>query len=232
MSAAPKKKAPESKPADDTGLYIIIVFVVIGILFFGMTALFDPKYINIEYFFSRLFAVLGPIGRGLVSAHTWFVVGIVSSIMSIFCLAIIIFSAVRMREIQNFEKFEIDHEIGLALARDNEIEALINPRWKYVLSLIESPSESDWRMAIIEADSMMDELLIEKGFSGDTLGERLKNARGDAFMTIDNAWAAHEVRNRIAHSGSDYSLSQLESRRVMRLYETVFEEFGLLKVVS
>lgn len=226
--AAPKKKgAHEAPPANDNGLYIIIIFVIIGVVMFGMGALFDVKFINIEHFFSRLSDVLGPIGRTLGARHTWFVVGVVSSILSVFCLIIIIFSAVRMREIQNFEKFEIEHEIGLALARDNEIAEKQNPRWKYVLSLIESPSESDWRMAIIEADSMMDELLIDKGYSGDSLGERLKNARSDAFMTIDNAWAAHEVRNQIAHSGSDYTLTQLESRRIMRLYETVFEELGL-----
>ncbi|MDQ5971521.1 MAG: hypothetical protein QG566_467 [Patescibacteria group bacterium] len=225
--AAPNKK-PEAKPADDTGLYIIIIFAIIAVVIFGMGTLFDLKFINIEYFFSKIFTVLGPIGRALVDTHTWFVVGVVSSIISVFCLAVIIFSAVRMREIQNFEKFEIEHEISLALARDQEISDKENPRWKYVLSLIESPSESDWRMAIIEADSMLDDLLIEKGYSGDSLGERLKNARSDAFMTIDNAWAAHEVRNKIAHSGLDYSLTQLESRRIMRLYETVFEELGLL----
>ncbi len=227
MAAPFKKKAPAENKQSDLGLYIIIIFAVIGVVLFGMGALFDVKFINIEYFFSRLFTVLGPFGHALVARHTWFVVGVVSSILSVFCLAIIIFSAVRMREIQNFEKFEIEHEIGLALARDNELAEMQNPRWKYVLSLIESPSESDWRMAIIEADSMMDELLIDKGYSGDSLGERLKNARSDAFITIDNAWAAHEVRNKIAHSGSEYTLTQLESRRIMRLYETVFEELGL-----
>ncbi|MCC6323192.1 hypothetical protein IT400_00185 [Candidatus Nomurabacteria bacterium] len=224
---APGKK-PESKPADDTGLYIIIIFAIIAVVIFGMGALFDPKFINIEYFFNKIFTVLGPIGRALVDRHTWFVVGVVSSILSVFCLAVIIFSAVRMREIQNFEKFEIEHEISLALARDQEISNRENPRWKYVLSLIESPSESDWRMAIIEADSMLDDALIEQGYSGDSLGERLKNARSDAFMTIDNAWSAHEVRNKIAHSGLDYPITQLESRRIMRLYETVFEELGVL----
>jgi hypothetical protein len=225
--AAPAKKA-ESKPATDIGLYIVMIFAFIGMVVFGMGRLFDPKFINIEYFFSKIFTVLGPIGSAIFNPHTWFVVGVVSSIISVFCIAVIVFSAVRMREIQNFEKFEIEHEISLALARDAEVSDRENPRWKYVLSLIGSTSESDWRMAIIEADSMLDELLIAKGYSGDTMGERLKNAQSSAFMTIDNAWAAHEIRNKIAHTGSDYPLSQLESRRVMRLYETVFEELGLL----
>lgn len=222
------KKPVEEKKSSDLGLYLIIIFVIIGFVIFGMGALFDPKFINIEYFFNRMSDVLGPFGRALVSRHTWYVVGIVSGSISIFCMGIIIFSAVRMREIQLFEKFEIDHEIALAMARDKELSDKENPRWRYVLGLIESASESDWRIAIIEADSMLDELLIEKGYSGDSLGERLKNAQSDAFATIDNAWKAHDIRNKIAHGGSDFPLSQLESRRIMRLYETVFEEFGLI----
>lgn len=228
MADAKKKPGDESKPQSDFGLYIIIIFAVLGFVFFGMGALFDVKFINIEYFFDKLLVVLGPVGRGLVSSHTWYIVGIISSILSIFCIGIIVFSAVRIREIQLFDKYEIEHEIALALARRKELSSGENPRWKHVLGLIESPSESDWRMAIIEADSMLDELLQDKGYSGDTLGERLKSARSDSFASLDNAWAAHEVRNKIAHSGSDFSLSQLEARRIMRLYETVFEELGLL----
>ena len=222
------KKPVEEKKSSDLGLYLIIIFALIGFVMFGMGALFEVKFINIEYFFNRALFILGPLGKALISRHTWYVVGIVSSIISIFCIGVIVFSAVRMREIQLFEKFEIEHEIALAMARDKEIADKENPRWKYVLHLIESPTESDWRMAIIEADSMLDDALIEKGYSGESLGERLKNAQNDAFSTIDNAWKAHEVRNKIAHSGSDFPLSQLESRRIMRLYETVFEELGVI----
>jgi hypothetical protein len=222
------KKPVEEKKSSDLGLYLIIIFAILGFILFGMGALFDVKFINIEYFFNQALAYLGPFGRALVSRHTWYVVGVVSSIISIFCIGVIVFSAVRMREIQLFEKFEIEHEISIAMARDKEIADKENPRWKYVLRLIESAVDSDWRMAIIEADSMLDDALIERGYSGESLGERLKNAQSDAFASIDNAWRAHEVRNKIAHSGSDFPLSQLESRRIMRLYETVFEELGVI----
>ncbi len=228
--AVKKKPAAggEGEGSGDTGLYIIIAFVVIAFVVFGMGALFNVRFLNIEYFFDKISGVAGPVGRAIVSAHTWNIIFNISAAISVFCIALIIFSTVRMYEIQQMEKQELDHEIGLALARDHEIEQKENSRWRYILGLVESESESDWRIAILEADSMMDELLQEKGYSGDTLGERLKNARSDAFLTIDNAWEAHEVRNKIAHSGSDFALSQLESRRTIRLFETVFEEFGVV----
>jgi hypothetical protein len=100
-----------------------------------------------------------------------------------------------------------------------------NPRWKYVLSLVESSSPSDWRIAIIEADSMLEELLEERGYAGDTLSEKLKDA---SFVNVDSAWEAHKVRNEVAHKGIDFPLSQIETRRTMRLYENVFEEFNVI----
>ena len=48
--------------------------------------------------------------------------------------------------------------------------------------------------------------------------------KGD-FKTIDAAWEAHKIRNAIAHEGSDFLLSQRESKRVIELYGLVFKKF-------
>ncbi len=225
------KKKPEAHgegAPSDAGLWILIVVALFGVGIFGMTQLFTPQYLNLEFAFSKFSTVGGPIIDALFSAHTWYVVGIISSILSIFFISVIIFSLVRMREIQLHEKEEIAHEIAIAMAKDAEISKNENPRWRYVLGLVESDAESDWRVGIIEADSILDDLMKEKGYSGTSLGERLTSARGDAFMSLDNAWEAHTVRNRISHDGSNFPISQLEARRVIRLYETVFEEFSII----
>ena len=60
------------------------------------------------------------------------------------------------------------------------------------------------------------------------LGNKLKEvARGD-FESIDEAWEAHKIRNIIAHSGSDYILTQREAKRVIDLYTKVFTELKLI----
>lgn len=222
------KKKPEHPPSSDGGLWIIGVIVLLGTVVFGANALFNPQFINIEYFFGKIANTVGPIIYALGDAHTWQVLGNISAVLSIFFICIIVFSLVRMREIQNHEKEEIKHEISIALARDAEEASKINPRWKYILDLIGSDSQNDWRIAILEADSMLDELLQERGYEGDSLGERLKGARNNSFANLDNAWEAHEIRNKIAHAGSEFSLTQIESRRTIRLFETVFDEFGAI----
>jgi len=190
--------------------------------------LFEPTYLNIEYVFNKIVHFLNPIIAFFSDRDTWVTIGFISSLLSIICIAIIIYSLVRLREIQIFDKHEIDHEINVALAKDRETERTSNPRWHYILTLIESSNESDWRVAIIEADTMLEEILREKGFTGETLSELLEAARESGYATIQNAWDAHLIRNQIAHQGSSYPLSQVEGRRTIKLYQNFFEEVRVI----
>lgn len=100
-----------------------------------------------------------------------------------------------------------------------------NARWMHILQLLESYNQNDWRQAIIEADIILEEMLEKMGYDGSTIGDKLKNVEASDFLTLNQAWEAHKIRNRIAHSGSEFKISQDESRRVIGLYQEVFEEF-------
>jgi len=98
-------------------------------------------------------------------------------------------------------------------------------RWEHVLELVRSDNPNDWRLSILEADIMLDELVSRMGYKGEGLGEKLKNIEKPDFRTLDDAWEAHKVRNIIAHRGSDYVLTQREANRIITLFTRVFEEF-------
>ena len=61
---------------------------------------------------------------------------------------------------------------------------------------------------------------------GENLGERLKSVGKDRFKSLDDAWEAHLVRNKIAHEGLKFDITKREAQRVIYLYEKVFREFG------
>lgn len=103
-----------------------------------------------------------------------------------------------------------------------------NPRWEEVLRLLGSENPNDWRLAILEADIILDELVERMGYKGDTLGDKMKNIEKSDFRPLDEAWEAHKVRNILAHRGSDYILTKREARRVIDLYARVFEEFHFI----
>lgn len=190
--------------------------------------LFETPSLNIEFIFQKIYSLAKPIFNFIIDPHTWAVIGIISMILSIIFLAIIIFSLVRIREIQLDDKREMDHEINEALRREKARQQSENPRWHYILTLSEGTNESDWRVAIMEADSMLEESLKEKGVPGDTVAELLEAARSDGYSYIQDVWDAHLIRNRIAHEGSDFPLSQVETRRVMKLFQNFFEEIGVI----
>lgn len=103
-----------------------------------------------------------------------------------------------------------------------------NPRWERVLSHTLSANENDWRLAIMEADIMLADLLETMSLPGDTIGDKLKAIEKSDFLTLDNAWEAHKVRNLIAHEGMNHKITQKEVNRVIDLYKTVFEEFRII----
>lgn len=105
------------------------------------------------------------------------------------------------------------------------MEAYTNKKWERVIDHINSPHDSDWKLAILEADIMLDELLNKMNYKGETMGEKLKQVERSDFTTIDLAWEGHKVRNAVAHEGSEYQITQREAERIIKLYEAVFREF-------
>ncbi len=92
---------------------------------------------------------------------------------------------------------------------------------------ISSPNPNDWKLAIIEADIVLDDTLKQRGYTGVSLGERLKSISPQQLATLNDAWEAHKIRNRIAHDGADFVLTQRIAEDTINRYRRVFAELGV-----
>lgn len=110
--------------------------------------------------------------------------------------------------------------IGLAT-----VESAGSRQWSNIEKYMNSHNPSDWRLAILEADILLYDMLEQIGFQGDTIGDKLKSIEPASFNTLDDAWRAHKVRNMIAHEGSNYELNYAEARKAINSYKKVFDEF-------
>lgn len=99
-------------------------------------------------------------------------------------------------------------------------------RWNTVIGYMQGKEEAIWRIGILEADNLLDEILHDRGYQGLTLADKLKMTN---FNTLDLAWAAHKIRNRIAHDGSRFALSERIARNTIELYRAVFKEFKIFE---
>jgi hypothetical protein len=118
--------------------------------------------------------------------------------------------------------------VGGEVETNSEISIVENPKWKLVLEHINSEDANKWKLAILEADIILSELLDNLHLPGEGVGEKLKSVEESDFGHIEEAWEAHKIRNAIAHQGSDFLLTQKEAKRVIKLYESVFEEFEII----
>ena len=189
------------------------------------------NFINIEYFFNKVFDILdairslfvtGEIGEGIISPgliSAYALWKIIASILIILFLFGISYLIVRIRELKKAEQERFQGYFVSELE-----DAPKNARWEKVVQLFESNNSSDWRLAIIEADTMLEDLVIHLGYDGNTLAERMKKIEPADFPTLQDAWEAHIVRNKIAHEGLDYRLPEREAKRVRLLFEKVFTD--------
>ncbi|HET8574734.1 MAG TPA: hypothetical protein VFM02_01005 [Candidatus Paceibacterota bacterium] len=159
------------------------------------------------------------------------------SFLSIFFMLVIIYVVIQrnrlfMREnalhkTESEEPKKVEEEKKEEEGEEKE-EKSSHPRFDRVLEHLNAGNEAQWRVAIIEADNILYEILRRAGFPGETLGEMLTNANPQAFRTLEDAWEAHKIRNMIAHQGFDFRLNRHEAHRVINLYKKVFEEFDYL----
>ncbi|MFC1775474.1 hypothetical protein ACFLY0_01310 [Patescibacteria group bacterium] len=187
---------------------------------------FTAPFINIEYFFNKAYelfkgtpGVISDINATDISVYINYLQTALS-ILSILLIAGIIYSVVRIYEIRNQEAAK--YHFAEPVRKDAGVK---HERWEVVENHLNSNNAAEWRLAIIEADSILDDMVKKMGYDGESLGERLKAVEVSDFNSVQSAWEAHKVRNQIAHEGAGFELTQREAKRIIGLYESVFKEF-------
>ena len=140
--------------------------------------------------------------------------------------ALIIYCCIRMFQIRQTERRRFAALQQTVTAHDVPKTQL---RWARILEESNSENERTWRLAILEADIMLNELLDVLAYKGETIADKMRGVDRANFNTIDLAWEAHRFRNQIAHEASPHLLNAREVRRVIGLYERVFKEFKFVE---
>ena len=157
----------------------------------------------------------------------WAVFSVIAIVLSLIFLVGFIYSKIRLTQMYEIMEQNVKDEEAMWAAR-HEAPDTRNARWDNIQQKVAENSPESWRIAIIEADIMLDETLTQAGYVGQSLGEKLKTANPQSFTTIQDAWEAHKVRNEIAHTGSDFVLTQKTAKETLLRFERVFKEFDVI----
>lgn len=85
------------------------------------------------------------------------------------------------------------------------------------------------KIAIIEADKLVDNILKKGGIKGSTLGERLRNTEKLVPREVySNMWEAHKVRNMIVHD-DDFDIKKVDRDLVIWRMKKFLMSLGVFK---
>ena len=215
--AKPAAKPAGKPPASSSGASIYSVngseILVLIVLFLILTALVGAVYgfgeegSVVSNFFQKLHGVV-------VTTAT---------VVSMVAILIAVYAYMRLGEIISAET----KKLGLALTWNSERKQK-NERWERVETYMTSLNPSDWKIAILEADNILDQVVERMGYKGTTLGERMKHIEASDFPYLEETWTAHKTRNAIAHKGTDYELTRSDAEQTINIYHRVFKELGYL----
>lgn len=90
--------------------------------------------------------------------------------------------------------------------------------WNKIKARLATGLEAEYKLAVLEADSVMDDVLKRMGFGGMSLGERLDKLTAVSLPNLDEVRLAHQTRNNIVHD-PDYRLSLDEAKKTLAIFE-------------
>ena len=94
-------------------------------------------------------------------------------------------------------------------------------QWAKVLKRLETGKEADYKLAVIEADGLLNDILKKMGYKGETMAKILEQLDSTVLPDIEQIWEVHKIRNKVVHD-PDYELSLEQARKVLGIYEKSF----------
>lgn len=102
----------------------------------------------------------------------------------------------------------------------------VNKRWKNIIKRIESGLESDYKLAIIEADDLLRQSFENRGYEGETFEELANKADKRIMPNFNDILEAHAVRNSVVYN-SDYKLDLQEAKKILSEYEKAIKSISI-----
>lgn len=100
-------------------------------------------------------------------------------------------------------------------------------RWMKIESQLDNKNTDSYTLSILNADSLLDKALKEKGIAGKTMGERMKQMQGK-WTNGNGLWAAHKIRNKIAHEPETLNLDYARTKQALVAFKQALKDVGAI----
>lgn len=101
---------------------------------------------------------------------------------------------------------------------------MVQSKWAEIITM-QNSGPSGLKSALMEADKLLDYCMIGKGFTGETMGDRLKSG-GSQFSNLNAVWGAHKLRNQLAHE-VEHDLVPEQVKHAIQVLGNAIRELGI-----
>lgn len=186
-------------------------------------------WLNLEYFFNKFFDFLenfAPRVAEIIHRVTGFGYGFLKYVA--FALILVgvggvIYLLIKLFEMKTRKKVyfsDFFESTETALARKET--------WDGIKRRLESGTDDDWEMAVVEADTLVDGIMTRIGYRGLTLGDKIKSIDEKNFANLKVLWEAHVARKLINEGGPDYKITKDEAKEALDKFEKALKELKYL----
>jgi hypothetical protein len=113
----------------------------------------------------------------------------------------------RLKEFLDFKAFEVSQ---------------FAKKWEKVRKRLSRPWETEAKLAIIEADGLLNEVLEKMAYPGERLGQKLRQINDSLLPNVEKLRQVHQLRNDIVHD-PDYRLPRERAEEALDIYEQAFK---------
>ncbi len=153
----------------------------------------------------------------------WQVLRVVFLLISAFFIGLLIFLFF-VSDYKNYRFFENYSEFKKAKPK---MGVKMEENWSEIVKQAKSERESDRKIAVIEADDIIDDVLAQLGYSGDSLVEKLERINEEIIPNLEEIKEAHKKRKEISYDPNK-SLSIQEAEKLVSVYEKTFKDLQVI----
>jgi hypothetical protein len=99
-------------------------------------------------------------------------------------------------------------------------------KWMTIENQLSRDNQSNCTLAVLNADKLLDQALRDRGYKGQTMGERMKNAK-QTWSNANAVWGAHKLRNQIAHE-TEHQVTYDDARRAIAGFKQALKDVGAI----
>ncbi len=206
----PRSDPNPSSSSPDLTIVAIVFILMLGIFGVFFNAIFTEYNNAVGWFYSQKWKEIFTIIRRIIITA------------DVFLAVFIVFT---LRRLLKLQKKEPEEKAAIHVIPPKEI---IREAWEGIQALANSKNPSDWNMAILRADALLDDVLRDLGYEGDTIVDRLKIVDTNKLKSIEHVWSAHRLRNIIAHDPVTQHMQETIDHAI-RSYAHAFRELELLE---